>query len=53
MLTPVLLKLLYWFQPVSRPHPEPIPEPLDDKVEQIVSPAATPLVPTEAILIEE
>jgi Kef-type K+ transport system membrane component KefB len=51
MLTPVLLKLLYWFQPVSPPHPEP--EPLDDKVEQVVSPAATPLVPAEAILIEE
>jgi Kef-type K+ transport system membrane component KefB len=46
MLTPVLLRLLYWFQPVSRPHVQPTVEPLDEKVEQR-------LLPAEVILVEE
>jgi Kef-type K+ transport system membrane component KefB len=46
MITPVLLKLLYWFQPVPRPHVQPPSEPLDEKVEQS-------LLPAEVMLVEE
>ncbi len=46
MLVPVLLKMLYWFQPAPPPYVQPIPEPLDDRIEQMSLPA-------EAILIEE
>ena len=46
MVTPVLLKLLYWFQPASPPAVHTGPELLDDRAEQT-------LVPAEAILLEE
>ena len=46
MITPLLLKMLYSFQPVSPTHAEPKSGSLDDKVEQI-------LLPADAILIEE
>jgi hypothetical protein len=47
MLAPILLKLLYWFQPVSLPPVEPTAESLDNKPEEGAS------LSGEAILIEE
>jgi len=46
MLAPILLKLLYWFQPVPPPYVEPKSESQDDMVEQLT-------LPPEAILLEE